>query len=87
PGDPVKHMTQGRPVSTEQLAAMRREFGLDLPMWQQFTDYCGKALTGDFGMSYQFRAPVIDKVAEALPATLLLTGTAFVLYTMLGIWL
>ncbi|CAM5590995.1 ABC transporter permease [Streptomyces diastaticus] len=87
PGDPVKHMTQGRPVSTEQLAAMRREFGLDLPMWQQFTDYCGKALTGDFGMSYQFRAPVIDKVAEALPATLLLTGTAFVLYTVLGIWL
>ncbi|NEC12409.1 ABC transporter permease [Streptomyces sp. SID8014] len=87
PGDPVKHMTQGRPVSTEQLAAMRREFGLDLPMWQQFTDYCGKALTGDFGMSYQFRAPVIDKIAEALPATLLLTGTAFVLYTVLGIWL
>ncbi|MEU6436804.1 ABC transporter permease [Streptomyces albidoflavus] len=87
PGDPVKHMTQGRPVSTEQLAAMRREFGLDLPLWQQFTDYCAKALTGDFGMSYQFRAPVIDKITEALPATLLLTGTAFVIYTVLGIWL
>ncbi|MFD5025961.1 ABC transporter permease [Streptomyces sp. NPDC058373] len=87
PGDPVKHMTQGRPVSTEQLAAMRREFGLDLPLWQQFTDYCANALTGDFGMSYQFRAPVIDKITEALPATLLLTGTAFVIYTVLGIWL
>ncbi|MFD4989376.1 ABC transporter permease [Streptomyces sp. NPDC058374] len=87
PGDPVKHMTQGRPVSTEQLAAMRREFGLDLPLWQQFTDYCASALTGDFGMSYQFRAPVIDKITEALPATLLLTGTAFVIYTVLGIWL
>lgn len=87
PGDPVKFMTGGRQVSAEQLAAYRREFGLDLPLWQQFTDYCGKALTGDLGTSYQFRAPVIDKIMEALPNTLLLTGTAFVLYTLLGVWL
>src|SRR3954465_13350411 len=85
PGDPVKYMTGGRQVSAEQLAAYRREFGLDLPVWEQFTDYCGKALTGDLGTSYQFRAPVIDKITEALPNTLLLTGTAFVLYTALGI--
>ncbi|MEU8738953.1 ABC transporter permease [Streptomyces halstedii] len=87
PGDPVKQMTGGRQVSSEQIAAMRREFGLDLPLWQQFTEYCGKALTGDFGTSYQFHAPVVDKIAEALPATLLLTGTAFVIYTVIGVWL
>ncbi|MGX2994185.1 ABC transporter permease [Streptomyces sp. JNUCC 64] len=85
PGDPVKFMTGGRPVSAEQLAAYRSEFGLDLPWWRQFTEYCGKALTGDLGSSYQFRTPVIDKIAEALPNTLLLTGTAFVLYTVLGV--
>ncbi|NED79227.1 ABC transporter permease, partial [Streptomyces sp. SID11233] len=73
----------GKQVSQEQLDSMRREFGLDLPLWHQFTDYCGKALTGDLGTSYQFHTPVIDKIAEALPATLLLTGTAFVLYTAL----
>ncbi|MFD5230901.1 ABC transporter permease [Streptomyces qaidamensis] len=87
PGDPVKTMTGGRQVSAEQLSAYREEFGLDLPLWRQFTDYCGKALTGDFGTSYQFRAPVVDKITEALPNTLLLTGTAFVLYTALGIFL
>jgi peptide/nickel transport system permease protein len=87
PGDPVKFMTGGRQVSAEQLAHYRKEFGLDLPLWEQFTDYCGKALTGDLGTSYQFRAPVIDKITEALPNTLLLTGTAFVLYTALGIFL
>ncbi|MFI7682017.1 ABC transporter permease [Streptomyces griseoaurantiacus] len=87
PGDPVRTMTGGRPVSAEQLAAYRREFGLDLPLWQQFTDYCGKALTGDLGTSYQFRTPVLDKITEALPNTLLLTGTAFVLYTALGLTL
>ncbi|MEU1575664.1 ABC transporter permease [Streptomyces collinus] len=87
PGDPVKTMTGGRQVSAEQLAAYREEFGLDLPLWRQFTDYCAKALTGDFGTSYQFRAPVVDKITEALPNTLLLTGTAFILYTALGIFL
>ncbi|MFF3486466.1 ABC transporter permease [Streptomyces sp. NPDC002701] len=87
PGDPVKFMTGGRQVSTEQLGAYRREFGLDLPLWEQFTDYCGKALTGDLGTSYQFRAPVIDKISEALPNTLLLTGTSFVLYTAIGVFL
>ncbi|MHA5051757.1 ABC transporter permease [Streptomyces sp. SD15] len=87
PGDPVKYMTGGRQVSAEQLANYRKEFGLDLPMWEQFTEYCGKALTGDLGTSYQFRAPVIDKITEALPNTLLLTGTAFVLYTVLGIFI
>ncbi len=85
PGDPVRFMTGGRQVSSEQLANYREQFGLDLPLWQQFTDYCGKALTGDLGTSYQFNAPVIDKITEALPHTLLLTGTAFVIYTLLGI--
>ncbi|MFF8596850.1 ABC transporter permease [Streptomyces sp. NPDC015220] len=87
PGDPVKFMTGGRPVSAQQIAAYRREFGLDLPLWRQFTDYCGKALTGDLGTSYQFHGPVLDKITEALPNTLLLTGTAFVLYTALGVLL
>ncbi|MFI6651215.1 ABC transporter permease [Streptomyces sp. NPDC050529] len=87
PSDPVKQMTGGRPVSAEQLESLRRQFGLDQPMWQQFTSYVGDALTGDFGTSFQFHAPVMDKITEALPATLLLTGTAYVLYSALGIWL
>ncbi|GAA3390177.1 ABC transporter permease [Streptomyces roseoviridis] len=87
PGDPVKTMTHGMPTTAEQLATLRRQFGLDLPLWQQFTDYCAKALTGDLGMSYQFRAPVGELIAQKLPATLLLTGTAVLLYSALGLWL
>ncbi|MFJ4716086.1 ABC transporter permease [Streptomyces sp. NPDC088785] len=87
PSDPVKQMTGGRKVSTEQLANLRHQYGLDQPMWKQFTSYVGDALTGDFGMSFQYHTPVIDKILDALPATLLLTGTAYLLYSALGIWL
>ncbi|MEU6978855.1 ABC transporter permease [Streptomyces sp. NPDC046371] len=87
PGDPVKAMTHGLPTSAEQLATLRHQFGLDQPVWQQFTDYCAKALSGDLGTSFQFRTPVGELIAQKLPATLLLTGTAVVLYSALGLWL
>ncbi|MET9427652.1 ABC transporter permease [Streptomyces sp. NPDC003036] len=87
PGDPVRAMTHGRPTSAEQMATLRGQFGLDLPVWQQFTEYCAKALTGDLGMSYQFRAPVGELIAGRLPATLLLTGVAVAVYSALGLWL
>ncbi|MFE4060344.1 ABC transporter permease [Streptomyces sp. NPDC059096] len=87
PGDPVKAMTHGVPTSAEQLATLRRQFGLDLPLWQQFTDYCAKALSGDLGTSYQFHAPVGELIVQKLPATLLLTGVAVVIYSALGLWL
>ncbi|MFE7579702.1 ABC transporter permease [Streptomyces sp. SID7909] len=87
PSDPVKQMTGGRPVSAEQLESLRHQLGLDQPMWQQFTSYIGDALTGDFGVSFAYHAPVIDKIVEKLPATLLLTGTAYILYSVIGLWL
>ncbi|AXG82914.1 ABC transporter permease [Streptomyces paludis] len=87
PGDPVRAMTHGVPTSPEQMATLRRQFGLDLPLWRQFTEYCAKALTGDLGTSYQFHAPVGELIAEKLPATLLLTGVAVVIYSALGLWL
>ncbi len=87
PGDPVRAMTHGMPTSAEQMDTLRRQFGLDQPLWRQFIDYCTGALAGDLGTSYQFRAPVAELIADRLPATLLLTGTAVVLYSALGLWL
>ncbi|WP_328536354.1 ABC transporter permease [Streptomyces sp. NBC_00344] len=87
PGDPVRTMTHGHPVSPAQLAHLRQQLGLDLPVWRQFTEYCTKALSGDLGTSYQFHAPVGDLITQKVPATLLLTGVAVVVYSALGLWL
>lgn len=85
--DPIKAMTHGAPTSVKQMATLRRQFGLDLPLWQQFTHYCSNALTGDLGTSYQFHAPVGQLILQKVPATLLLTGVSVVIFSALGLWL
>src|SRR5688572_11327022 len=53
PGDPVRVMTHGRPVSVEQKEALAREFGLDLPLHEQFLSYLLGVVRLDFGESFQ----------------------------------
>ncbi|GAA1075810.1 ABC transporter permease [Nocardiopsis metallicus] len=87
PGDPVRAMTEGREVSAEQREELRRQFGLDQPLWQQFLDYAGGLLRLDLGISFQYREPVVDLILERLGPTLLLAGTGTVIAALLGLFL
>jgi peptide/nickel transport system permease protein len=84
-GDPVKLIARDQQLSIAEQASLRAEYGLDKPTWQQFTDYMGDTLRGDLGTSFT-RERVSTLIWEKLPATLLLTGTATVLATILGVW-
>ncbi|TDQ52445.1 ABC transporter permease [Actinorugispora endophytica] len=87
PGDPVRTMTQGRAVTEAQLDELRRQYGLDKPLGEQFLDYCSGLLRLDLGVSYQYRAPVTELIAERLWPTVLLAGTGTLLAAVLGLWL
>lgn len=87
PGDPVRSITAGRAVTPEQLAAIRRQLGLDEPLIGQFGRYLASMLRGDLGWSFVYNKPVAQLIGEYLGPTLLLTGTAFVLSVLLGLWL
>ena len=87
PGDPVKTMTRGHPVTNEQLAILEHRYGLDKPKIAQFWDYLVKLLHGDFGDSYQYSRPVGDMIMEKLWPTVLLVGTGTILAVALGLWL
>ena len=50
PGDPIEIMTMGR-ATPETIAALRAEYGLDQPLWQQYLAFIGNALQGDLGRS------------------------------------
>ncbi|HMC05299.1 MAG TPA: ABC transporter permease [Actinomycetota bacterium] len=87
PGDPVRTITRGRPVSAAQLAALRHTFGLDKPLVVQFGDYLLRLAHGDLGVSYQYRTPVFRLVLDHLAATVYLVGSATLVAAVLGLWL
>ncbi|HEX2552649.1 MAG TPA: ABC transporter permease [Microvirga sp.] len=90
PGDPAL-VIAGQSGATDQkfLDTLRAEYGLDRPVAVQLGTYLGKVVRFDLGFSYRQQRPVLDLILERLPATLLLTLTAFSLAllggTMLGL--
>ncbi|GAK13052.1 ABC transporter permease [Geomicrobium sp. JCM 19039] len=89
PGDPVQRMLDGAPADENTIMHLREQLGLDLPLHQQFLNYMGNLLQGDFGHSFVTQEPVLDRILEQLPATIQLTvmsmGVAVVFGVTLGI--
>ncbi|MGE0723054.1 MAG: ABC transporter permease [Alphaproteobacteria bacterium] len=79
PGDPVEIMLGDALSSPEQRAALRADMGLDRPMVERFLVFLGNALSGDFGLSFFHRRPVMDVILERLPATIELTLVALLI--------
>ncbi|XEU28326.1 ABC transporter permease (plasmid) [Tistrella bauzanensis] len=85
PGDPAAVIAGQSGASDEKLLAqVRAEYGLDQPLHVQLTDYLAKVASFDLGYSYRQRQPVSVLIGERLPATLLLTVTAFLLALAIG---
>lgn len=84
PGDPAASVA-GEYATEESIADLRRQFGLDRPMWSQFGTYAGRMARGDFGDSFVYGRPVTTIIGERLFATLLLAATALVISVTVGI--
>jgi peptide/nickel transport system permease protein len=69
------------------MADLRREFGLDRPLWDQLAIYVGNVARGDLGYSHRQKERVGTLILDRVPATLLLTGTAMLLAIALGVTL
>ncbi|MEZ4529618.1 MAG: ABC transporter permease [Thermomicrobiales bacterium] len=67
------------------VAALRAKFGLDESLPEQYLDYMRHAAVGDFGTSWRTQQPAMALVLERLGATLVLTGTAFLLSLIIAI--
>lgn len=83
-GDPVNQIVS-IDTPAEQREEVRRSLGLDDPVPVQFASYISKAVRGDFGISYQFRQPVSDLLAERLPATMELAICATIFAVVFGV--
>ncbi|WBY01225.1 ABC transporter permease [Ramlibacter tataouinensis] len=86
PGDPATLLAGESGAADEVfLQQLRERFDLDRPLPQQLATYLGQLAQGDLGVSYRQQQPVIDLILDRLPATLLLTGTAFLLSLAIGV--
>jgi peptide/nickel transport system permease protein len=86
PGDPAQVIAgQSGSSDAKLLSQLRAEYGLDKPYPVQLATYLKRILTLDLGFSYRQQRPVLSLLAERLPATLLLTGTAFLIALILGV--
>ena len=77
-GDPASTMLPGE-ATVDELRDLRRELGLDQPMWLQYVQFLVSAVRGDFGTSFRHQQPALGLVLERLPATLELAFAALVL--------
>ncbi len=89
PGDPASAML-GINASPETLAALRAELGLDQPKLLRYFDWVTGMLRGDLGISYTYRAPVAEIVADRIWVSFPLAVFALILSTAIafpaGIW-
>ena len=97
PGDPaelkVQQATRGiksELIAKEIIKETRKLYGLDKPIWESYLIWLKRIVTFDFGNSYKDHRPVMDKIKEALPITLLLNIIsiliAYIISVPLGIY-
>jgi len=84
PGDPTAFLLDPK-MSPEAKEIIRKQFGLDKPLYVQYVLYVRNVLKGDFGTSFYYGVPVFERIKELLPNTLLLWVPAILLSYFIGI--
>lgn len=85
PGDPAEVIAgESGGITQEIIDAIRSEYGLDLPIYEQLWIYLGNAVKGDLGYSYYFNSPVVELVVSRMWPTILLIVAATVLALFIG---
>ena len=83
-GDPAVLLAEPG-ASAADLDAIRKQFGLDRPLWWQYGSFVGHLFRGDFGQSFYYRTDVFELYLSRLPASLLLASAAMAFSLIIGI--
>jgi peptide/nickel transport system permease protein len=83
-GDPVASIL-GMDATPADRLALRQRLHLDDPVLTRYAYYVGRFLQGDLGSSYGFQRPIVDLLAERIPATVELALAALALSLGIGV--
>ena len=84
PGDPFSKFIDPT-IDRAQLDALRAKWGLNDPIPVQYLRWAGNFFSGDFGISLKHQRPVLELIAERLPATMLLAASALLFALVISI--
>lgn len=85
PGDPIAATIEQPAFDAARREALRARYALDRPLPEQYARWLGAAARGDLGWSITQQRPVTAILADALPRTVLLVGTALALAFAAGV--
>ncbi|MCK3657635.1 peptide ABC transporter permease [Pasteurellaceae bacterium Pebbles2] len=85
PGDPIEVRLGERGLTPEMHEQMKKQLGLDQPLYIQYTDYVKNLAHGDLGKSFKNNTPVLDEFLSLFPATVELAIFAISLAILIGI--
>jgi ABC-type dipeptide/oligopeptide/nickel transport system permease component len=75
-----------KPIPADVQERLKAAYGLDKPLWQQYTDFLGKAVRGDLGPSYTQRSrTVTDIIGDTFPVSLQLAAIATLIAVLVGV--
>lgn len=83
PGDPASFML-GINAAPEAVEALREQLGLNIPVFQRYFIWLFGLLRGEFGISYTYRVPVSELIADRLWISLPLAAYALILSTLIA---
>src|SRR5258707_14861920 len=83
-GDPINNMA-GQDTTQQDREKLRQSIALNDPFIVQFARFVGRAVHGNFGLSYQYARPVSEIIVERLPPTLELSLAAALIALLLGV--
>ncbi len=83
PGDPASYML-GINAQPDTIAALRAELGLNVSAFERYITWVTGMLTGDFGISYTYRTPVVDMIGDRILISLPLAIYALTLSTLIA---
>ena len=84
PGDPAQIMA-GEGASQQAVEDLRKEYGLDKPLYTQYFNYMKDLVQGDLGNSLKSNQPVLDEILIRLPITVELAIYSTILTVILGL--
>lgn len=85
PGNPLGELATNPAISDAVRENIRRSLGLDQPLPIRYLKWLTSLLRGDLGYSFTSRSPVVDLIAQRLPTTLWLMGSAYFLSLLIAI--